>query len=51
VVRVAPDGLTAVVANYTGDVVDGLASSTLVVIDLDPTSDTYLEPLTWIVNK
>lgn len=50
-VRVAPDGLTAVVANYTGDVVDGLASSTLVVIDLDPTSETYLEPLTWIANK
>jgi len=50
-VRVAPDGLSAVVANYTGDVVDGLASSTLVIIDLDPTSETYLEPLTWITNK
>ena len=50
VVRIAPDGRTAVVANYVGDVVDKLASSTLVVIDLDPESDTYLEPLTWIAN-
>ena len=50
VVRIAPDGRTAVVANYVGDVVEDLASSTLVIIDIDPTSDTYLEPLTWIGN-
>lgn len=50
VVRIAPDGLTAVVANYVGDVSGEFASSTLVVIDLDPSSPTYLEPLTWIGN-
>jgi len=50
IVRIAPDGMTAVVANYVGDVQGDFASSTLAVIDLDPQSDTYLEPLTWIAN-
>jgi hypothetical protein len=50
VVRLSPDGLTAVVANYAGDVREEFASSTLVLIDLDPDSDTYLQPLTWIKN-
>lgn len=50
VVRVAPDGRTAVVANYVGDVRDRFATSTLVIVDIDPESPTYLEPLTWIGN-
>jgi DNA-binding beta-propeller fold protein YncE len=51
VVRFSPDGRHAVVANYTGEVRGGAVSSTLVVIDTDPTSPTYLEPLTWIANR
>jgi DNA-binding beta-propeller fold protein YncE len=51
VIRVAPDGMTAVIANYTGDLYDKLSSSPLVVIDLDPASETFLKPLTWIANR
>jgi DNA-binding beta-propeller fold protein YncE len=49
-VRISPDGRYAVVANYVGDIVDNWVSSTLVVIDIDPASDTYLEAVTWIAN-
>jgi DNA-binding beta-propeller fold protein YncE len=51
VVRISPDGRHAVVANYTGEVDGGFVSSTLVVLDTDPASPTYLEPLTWITNR
>lgn len=45
-----PDGLYAVVANYSGEVgVD--VSSTLVVIDADPASSSFLSALTWVVNR
>lgn len=50
-VRLSPDGRHAVVANYTGEVDDRTASSTLAVIDADPTSPTYLEAVTWITNR
>ncbi len=51
IVRVSPDGRYAVVANYLGDVTgDALTSSTLVVVDIDPDSDTYLEAVTWLAN-
>jgi DNA-binding beta-propeller fold protein YncE/predicted GH43/DUF377 family glycosyl hydrolase len=47
----APDGRTAVVANYLGELLGEFGtSSTLVVIDTDPDSSTWLEPLTWITN-
>jgi len=48
VVRVSPDGTRGVVANYLGTIDENRVSSTLMVIDLDEASDTYLEPLTWI---
>lgn len=51
VVRVSPDGRWAVVANYLGDVTEGAVSSTLAIVDLDPTSETYLEAVTWLVNR
>ena len=52
VVRLSPDGRVAVVANYTGEVSDdGTASSTLTLIDADPTSPTWLEVLTRVVNR
>ncbi|MBN2798781.1 MAG: hypothetical protein JXX28_06485 [Deltaproteobacteria bacterium] len=50
-VRVSPDGRYAVVANYLGQVRDDLVSSTLAVVDVDPDSDTYLEVVTWLVNR
>lgn len=47
-----PDGTRLVVGNYTGEVEpSGLSESTLVVIDVDEASSTYLEPLTWVVNR
>jgi YVTN family beta-propeller protein len=46
-----PDGTHAVIGNYTGETDDrGVSHSTLAVIDVDPSSATYLEVLTWIVN-
>ncbi len=51
VVRFTPDGLHAVVANYIGEVEDDQVHSTLMVLDTDPSSSTFLEPLTWIVNR
>ena len=51
VVRVSPDGRYAVVANYTGEVTENSTSGTIAVIDLDPDSPTYLEAVTWLVNR
>ncbi|MEZ4241999.1 MAG: hypothetical protein R3F59_38775, partial [Myxococcota bacterium] len=50
-VVVSPDGRYAVVANYLGDVQDEFVSSTMVVVDLDPQSDRYLEAVSWLVNR
>ena len=48
----SPDGTQLVVGNYTGETVpNGLAESSLVVVDVDEASSTYLEPLTWVVNR
>ena len=49
-ISLSPDGTRAVVANYSGEV-DGHVSSTLVVLDADPASPTFLEPLGWVVNR
>ncbi len=50
-VAISPDGTRAFVANYTGELVDGAASGTIVVLDADPASPNFLRPLTWIVNR
>lgn len=51
-IAISPDGAYAVVANYRGEVNDDLeVSSTLAVLDIDETSPTYLEVLTWVVNR
>ncbi len=50
-VRVTPDGRYAVVACYEGDIDDASVNSTLAVIDVDSTSDTWLEVITWIANQ
>jgi predicted GH43/DUF377 family glycosyl hydrolase len=50
-VQVTPDGRHAVVACYEGEYDDVNVNSTLAVVDVDPTSDTYLEVLTWIANQ
>ena len=49
-VRVSPDGRYAVVACYEGEIDDVSVNSTLAVIDVDATSDTWLEVITWIAN-
>lgn len=49
-ITLSPDGTRAIVANYSGEV-EGYVSSTLVVLDADPTSPTFLEPLSWVVNR
>jgi len=50
-VTLSPDGRYAVVANYLGDVDEGVVHSTLAVVDVDPTSDTFLDVVTWIKNR
>lgn len=47
-----PDGTHLVVANLAGEITDeGLAQSTLAVIDVDEASPTYLEVRTWVTNN
>lgn len=51
-IALSPDGALAVVANYTGEVSPNEeTSSTLAVIDVNEDSETYLEVLTWVVNR
>lgn len=49
---ISPDGRYAIVANYAGDLdKDGLASSTLAILDMDPSSPDYLTVVSWIRNR
>ncbi|TNE89528.1 MAG: hypothetical protein EP330_10990 [Deltaproteobacteria bacterium] len=50
-VRISPDGRFAVVANYVGEVSDEGAEGTLAIIDLDPSSPTYLQVVTRMANR
>jgi predicted GH43/DUF377 family glycosyl hydrolase len=50
-VRVSPDGRYVVVANYSGEVEQAKVGSTLVVLDGDAASPTFLQPLAWIGNR
>ncbi len=48
----SPDEKTLVFGNYTGEVSEeGVAESTLGVLDVDEDSPTYLEVLTWLTNR
>jgi DNA-binding beta-propeller fold protein YncE len=56
----SPDGKRAVVANHAGELLrvrddrrsgNTLASATLAVVDIDPSSPSYLSVLTWIKNR
>ncbi|RME25427.1 MAG: hypothetical protein D6798_09010 [Deltaproteobacteria bacterium] len=48
----SPDDRFLVFGNYNGEVSeDGVAESTLGVLDVDEDSPTYLEVLTWITNR
>ena len=48
-----PDFKQLVVANYTGNVNNdnNLSESTLAILDIDRESPTYLQFLTWIMNR
>lgn len=50
-IRIAADGLRAYVGFYSGEVSEGATSSTIGLLDADPASATFLQPITWIVNK
>ena len=51
-ITLTPDGRHAVIANFAGEVApSGLAESTLVIVDVDEDSPTYLDVLTWVVNQ
>ncbi len=47
----SPDGVSLVVANYTGDVNENVSHSTLSIFDVNPLSDTQFELLTQVVNR
>jgi hypothetical protein len=47
----SPDGTLLAVAEYTGEVEDIRASSSLAIIDVDPDSPTYLQVLARMVNQ
>jgi hypothetical protein len=46
-----PAGNLLAVANYVGEAEGNRVSSTLALLDVDPTSDTFLEVLGWVVNQ
>lgn len=50
---ISPDARHLVFGNYTGEVGREVRAtgSTVGVIDIDPASPTWLQPLTWIVNQ
>jgi DNA-binding beta-propeller fold protein YncE len=52
-VAITPDGRHAVVACYEGEVDEDTqeVDSTLAVVDVDPSSPSFLEVVTWIVNR
>ncbi len=51
-IAISPDGRQAVIANYTGGTTAaGLTESTLGVLDIDPDSPSYLQMVTWVVNR
>jgi len=47
----SPDGRYAVVANYVGEINDGITSATLAIVDTDPASPTYLTVVGHMVNR
>jgi DNA-binding beta-propeller fold protein YncE len=51
IAAVSPDGRWVVVANYLGDLDGNLSSATLALLDLDPSSPTYLTVPHWIKNR
>jgi len=48
---ISDDGTLLAVANYTGEVDEARVSSTIALLDADPTSPTFLQVKTWLVNK
>ncbi len=51
VVRVSPDGRSAVITNYLGEADGDVADSSLSLLDLSPASPTYLQITTRISNR
>jgi len=47
----SPDGNTLVFGNYTGEVDGTVAHSNIGLLDVNEESPSYLEVLTWIVNR
>ena len=49
--RFSPDGSILAVANYAGEVEEAHTASSIALLDGDPTSPTFLQAKTWLVNK
>ena len=47
----SPDGRFLAVGNYSGEVEQQQVNGTVVILDADPASPTFLEPLAWIGNQ
>lgn len=50
-IALTADGTRGLVGNYSGEVIDAATNATLFVLDTDPESATFMQPLTWVVNK
>lgn len=45
-----PDGTRGLVGMYSGEVEGSVTHSTVMVLDTDPDSPTFMTPVTWLVN-
>ena len=47
----SPDGKILAVGNYIGEIANGHVNSSIVLVDMDPASETYLTVLATLVNQ
>jgi DNA-binding beta-propeller fold protein YncE len=49
-IALTADGSRGLVGNYSGEVIGTATHSTVIVLDTDPESATFMKPITWLVN-
>ena len=49
-IALSADGTRGLVGNYSGEVIGTATHSTVMVLDTDPESATFMKPITWLVN-
>lgn len=47
----SPDGTTLAVANYVGEILDQHVNPSVVLVDMDPDSETFMQPVATLVNE